>query len=139
MGVKDSDIITACRLVLFRAPILTGPPLFPALRGFPRFPCVRNHPPTCCSRRGLQTVKPNTQSLWAAGRALMKDSAGAQGITNTRLQHTHTHTHARLQCQQTLLHTQGGQSHCLVQQQQPGLMGAGVWAERGAAAAGRDG
>lgn len=28
MGVKDSDIITACRLVLFRAPILTGPLLF---------------------------------------------------------------------------------------------------------------
>lgn len=28
MGVKDSDIITACRLVLFRALMLTGPLLF---------------------------------------------------------------------------------------------------------------
>lgn len=28
VGVKDSDIITACRLVLFRALILTGPLLF---------------------------------------------------------------------------------------------------------------
>lgn len=28
VGVKDSDIISACRLVLFRALMLTGPLLF---------------------------------------------------------------------------------------------------------------
>lgn len=68
-GANDSDITAARRLVLFRAPDADRSSIVPALRGIPAFPCVRNHPPTCCSRRGLQTVKPNTQSLWAAGRA----------------------------------------------------------------------
>lgn len=65
--------------------ILTGPLLFQPLRGLPRFPCVRNHPPTCCSRQGPKTVKLNTESLWAAGRVLMKDSVSAERITNARL------------------------------------------------------
>lgn len=93
VGVNDSDIIAACRLVLFQCPDTDRSSIVPASRGLPRFPCVRNHPPTCCSRRGPQTMKPYTDSLWAAGRGLMKDSVTAERITNTRLTHTHTHTY----------------------------------------------
>lgn len=73
--------------------------IVPALRGFPRSPCVRNHPPTCCSRRRLQTVKPYTESLRAAGQCLMKDSATAGRITNARLLDTirsRTRAHANI-------------------------------------------
>lgn len=76
----------------YNALILTGPLLFQQSVG-PRFPCVRNHPPTCCSRHGAKTVKLYTESLWAAGRALMKDSVTAERITNARLRDTaHTCT-----------------------------------------------
>ena len=50
-------------------------------------------------------MKPDTESLWAAGRALMKDSVGAQGITNTRLQHTHTHARTLATPANTPTHT----------------------------------
>lgn len=50
VGVNDSDIITACRLVLFQCPDTDRSSIVPALRGLPRFPCVRNHPPTCCKQ-----------------------------------------------------------------------------------------
>lgn len=99
-GANHSDIITARRLILFQCPSTDRSSIVPALRGFPRFPCVRNHPPTCCSRRRLQTMKPYTESLWAAGRCLMKDSVTAERITNARLLDTirfaHTHTHTRM-------------------------------------------
>ena len=49
--------------------------------------------PRAASRRGPETVKLYTESLWAAGRALMKDSETVGRITNARLRHTHTHTH----------------------------------------------
>lgn len=114
VGVNDSDIITACRLVLFQCPDTDRSSIVPALRGLPRFPCVRNHPPTCSSRQGLQTMKLYTESLWAAERALMKDSVTVERITNARLldtiRYTHTHMHAHeisaeMQCQQTHPHT----------------------------------
>lgn len=38
-------------------------------------------------------MKLYTESLWAAGRALMKDSETVGRITNARLRHTHTHTY----------------------------------------------
>lgn len=121
VGVNDSDIITACRLVLFQCPDTDRSSIVPALRGLPRFPCVRNHPPTCYSRQGPKTMKLYTESLWAAGRALMKDSVTAERITNARLldtvlyTHTHTHkhstdtyTHTHISMQ---VHTGGGQTH----------------------------
>lgn len=105
VGVNDSDIITARRLV--QCPDTDRSSIVPALRGLPRFPCVRNHPPTCCSRQGLQTMKLYTESLWAAGRALMKDSATAERITNARLRDTirYTQKSAEMRCQQTHPHT----------------------------------
>lgn len=110
-GVNDSDIITACRLVLFHCPDADRSSIVPALRGLPRFPCVRNHPPTCYSRQGPKTMKLYTESLWAAGRALMKDSGTVERITNARLLdtvlfvHTHTHVPAETQCRHTHPHT----------------------------------
>lgn len=76
--------------------ILTGPLLFQHCVGS-RFPCVRNHPPTCYSRQGPKTMKLYTESLWAAGRVLMKDSVTVKRITNARLldcvYYTHTHSY----------------------------------------------
>lgn len=109
VGVNDSDIITACRLVLFQRADTDRSSIVPALRGPPRLPCVRNHPPTCYSRRGPKTVKLYTESLWAAGRTLMKDSATVERITNARLldiiHHTHTHIPAETQRRHRHTHT----------------------------------
>lgn len=47
-------------------------------------------------------MKLYTESLWAAGRGLMKDSVTVERITNTRLldtvHYTHTHIPAAMQC-----------------------------------------
>lgn len=95
------------RLALFQCPNTDRSSIVPALRGLPRFPCVRNHPPTCCSRQRLQTMKPYTESLWAAGQCLMKDSGTAERITNARLLDTirFTHTHKYLQIYVASKHT----------------------------------
>lgn len=61
-------------------------------------------------------MKPYTESLWAAGRCLMKDSVTAERITNARLLDTvafararthtsrHTQISADMRCQQTHPH-----------------------------------
>lgn len=73
----------------------------------------------------------------------MKDSVAAEGITNTRLQHTHTHTCAAAMPANTPTHI-STRTRWTIALSPPaavgggGLMGAGVWAERGAGA-GRDG
>lgn len=107
VGVNDSDIITACCLVLFQGADTDRSSIVPAKRGLPKFPCVRNHPPTCSSRQGPGTMKLYTESLWAGGRALMKDSVAAGRITNARLRDTvHiTHTHTYLQKCNARTHT----------------------------------
>lgn len=97
VGVNDSDIITACRLALLQCPDTDRSSIVPALRGLPRFPCVRNHPPTCYSRQRPKTMKLYTESLWAAGRVLMKDSVCRENNKRQAprlwILHTHTLTH----------------------------------------------
>lgn len=117
-GVNDSDIITACRLVLFQCPDADRSSIVPALRGLPRFPCVRNHPPTCSCRQGPKTMKLYTESLWAAGRVLMKDSVTVERITNCRLRDSVRYTHCRDTMQtythtSMQVHTQGRQTYTL--------------------------
>lgn len=135
-GVNDSDIITACRLVLFHCPHTDRSSIVPALRGLPRFPCVRNHPPTCYSRQGPKTVKLYTESLWAAGQGPDERQCGcgennkrqaptqSTFCTRTYLQrcrpatHTHTYIHA------IHTHVVTLQAHTA---QTWGPMGLGVW------------
>lgn len=72
----------------------------------------------------------------------MKDSMAAEGITNTRLQRTHTHMRGGHASKHTYTHLHAHKVDNRVVSsgggRGGGLMGAGVWAERGAGA-GRDG
>lgn len=107
-GVNDSDIITACRLVLFHCPHTDRSSIVPALRGLPRFPCVRNHPPTCYSRQGPKTMKLYTESLWAAGQGPDERQCGC-GENNKRQAPTQstfcTHTYLQRCRPATHIHT----------------------------------
>lgn len=75
------------------APTLTGPLLFQRCVGSQGSHVLEIIHPRAASRRRPETVKLYTESLWAAGRALMKDSETVGRITNARLRHTHTHTY----------------------------------------------
>lgn len=109
VGVNDSDIITACRLVLFQRADTDRSSIVPALRGPPRLPCVRNHPPTCCSRRGPKTLKPYTESLWAAGTGSDERQCGWRENNKRQapsILHTaHTHIPAETQRRHTRAQT----------------------------------
>lgn len=113
VGVKDRDITTACGLVLLHCPDTDRSSIVPVKRGLPRFPCVRNHPPTCSGRQGPRTMKLYTESLWAGGRALMKDSVTVERITNARLPDTvhaeHTHTYLQRHNADTQTHSESRQ------------------------------
>ncbi|CAB1428824.1 unnamed protein product [Pleuronectes platessa] len=65
--------------------ILTGPLLFQHCVGSQGSHVLEIIHPRAAAGRGPETVKLYTQSLWAAGRVLMKDSVTAERITNSRL------------------------------------------------------
>lgn len=96
------------------APTLTGPLLFQRCVGSQGSHVLEIIHPRAASRRRPETVKLYTESLWAAGRALMKDSETVGRITNARLRHTHTHVPAETQRRQT--HTR---CHATVQTRRP--------------------
>lgn len=102
------------------APTLTGPLLFQRCVGSQGSHVLEIIHPRAASRRRPETVKLYTESLWAAGRALMKDSETVGRITNARLRHTHTHTYLQR-------HNAGKHTHAVtLQSRLEGPMGVGA-------------